>query len=233
MEENTEIMQETTPEVVETSVEDTPEIVEQTTVQTPEETIQDSSTNTEGDSSGISESIEETTEELTKETIEETPIDAIPNDSIYQIGSYYYDGCECFKSSQYHYWYYRENDERVVIPDIENIVLIGENGEHIAGVATPDYLYLGKPCFLSSSGYWYYFDGNGERVTITDEENIVSFGENAEEPTEEPEEETEVECYTEVPFLEKPLDEYTTSEGLLLLIFLLGIVAFVWHLMED
>ena len=146
MEENTENIQETTPEVVETSVEDTPETVEQTTVQTPEETAQDSITNTEGDSSGISESIEETTEESTEDLTEESTEDSTEDST-------------------------------------EGVFL------------TPEEL-----------------------------EKLLS---GIEEETEE------IETQTEVVFLEKPLDEYTTSEGLLLLIFLLGIVAFVWHLMED
>ena len=142
MEENTEIIQETTPEVVETSIEDIPETVEQTTVQTPEETIQDSSTNTEDDSSGISESIEETTEELTEDLTEDSTEDST------------------------------------------------------------------------------------EGVFLTPEE-LEKFLSGIEEETEE------IETQTEVVFLEKPLNDYTTSEGLLLLIFLLGIVTFVWHLMED
>ena len=146
MEENTENIQETTPEVVETSVEDTPETVEQTTVQTPEETAQDSITNTEGDSSGISESIEETTEESTEDLTEESTEDSTEDST-------------------------------------EGVFL------------TPEEL-----------------------------EKLLS---GIEEETEE------IETQTEVVFLEKPLGEYTTSEGLLLLIFLLGIVAFVWHLMED
>lgn len=150
MEENTENIQETTPEVVETSSEDTPETVEQTTVQTPEETVQDSSTNTEDDSSGISESIEETTEESTEDLTEESTEDSTENST----------------------------------EDLTEGVFL-----------TPEEL-----------------------------EKLLS---GIEEETEE------IETQTEVVFLEKPLDEYTTSEGLLLLIFLLGIVAFVWHLMED
>ena len=39
--------------------------------------------------------------------------------------------------------------------------------------------------------------------------------------------------YNGEQFLEKPLDEYNTTEGLLLLILILFAVAFVWHLLED
>lgn len=89
--------------------------------------------------------------------------------------------------------------------------------------------YFGHRVYYNSAGYPYYLDENGDRVYITDTENIIHAGENTEESTEEIETETTV----ELPILEKPLNEYTVSEGLLLLIFILGLVAFIYHVVFD
>ena len=91
--------------------------------------------------------------------------------------------------------------------------------------------YFGYRVYYNSSGYPYYIDGNGKKVYITDTENVIKAGEN--KNSEDSVEAEEMEIYTEVPFLEKPLNEYSTSEGLLLLIFVLGILAFVYHIVFD
>ena len=46
-------------------------------------------------------------------------------------------------------------------------------------------------------------------------------------------EDEEIETYTEVPFLEKPLDEYNTTEGLLFILVLLALVSFVTYILND
>lgn len=83
-----------------------------------------------------------------------------------------------------------------------------------------------------------------ESVEETEEETETTTEETTEEETETTTEETEEETaeqetvviyeqHTEVPFMDKPLEEYTATEGLLLLIFILGLVALVNHMLGD
>ena len=86
-----------------------------------------------------------------------------------------------------------------------------------------------------------------ESVESTEETTEETTEEEIEEETTE-EETTEIEAdmdvlellalmdeetETQVPFLEKPINEYSVSEGLLLLIFILGLVAFIYHVVFD
>ena len=70
-----------------------------------------------------------------------------------------------------------------------------------------------------------------ETVIIEDVENIIKFTPYEPESTElEP---SVSETVVEVPFMEKPLDEYNVTEGILALIFILLVVAFIYHVLED
>lgn len=117
--------------------------------------------------------------------------------------------------------------------------------------------YLGNPVYYNSWGDAMYYDSNGFKCLIYDVENIVkgtteeipeesteevtteetteesTEEETTEEMTEDSTEDIVVEYYTEVPFFEKPFTEYSTSEGLLLLIFIILLVWFFRSILFD
>lgn len=89
-------------------------------------------------------------------------------------------------------------------------------------------------------------EGENGTETAADEETALEIQTETQTDTETKTEETlsdisqlyqmipyETEAVMDVPFLVKPLAEYTVSEGLLLLLFVLGLVAFVYHVLFD
>ena len=210
-------------EIVETMPETIPEDIPETT-ETNEPDSGEDSPNT-GEDVSVSETVEETTEEPSTEQ------EPVATTSTLSAG-YYYNGFSCQKSSSGYYWYYHDaNNDRITIKDLDAIIYVDENGIEHTGTVHPDYVYNGHPAYYSSSGYWYYYDENGGRIEIKDTENIKEYSET-EEPVITPTTGTgdDITTVTEVPFLEKPLNEYSVSEGLLLLIFILFFMSFIYHL---
>ena len=184
--------------------------------------------NTEISSEDLQADIQETTSAVSTESIPNSASIVAPGpgsaDLMVEIASdHTYNGYTVYYNKYGDAYYYDSNGFKTMIFDVDNIVKGGteETTEDIIIDETVE-------------------ETTEEVTTEETTEEVATEETTVEETTEEvtTEETTEnfvetLETYVEVPFLEKPINEYSVSEGLLLLIFVLGIVAFVYHIIFD
>lgn len=124
----------------------------------------------------------------------------------------------------------------------ENTEIIEESSEEVIETSTEDFTEdMQETVVEAETENVSDVESVVEDVVVSVSENVILMDGMSEEDNDDIEsiiysllsEEEQTEMQTEIPFMEKPLSDYSVTEGLLVMIFVLGVVAFIYHILES